>query len=460
MLMLTLTRYTSRSSETTRIHSQFSISRQSSSSSSSSQVDEHFYGVSVTPLALACASPFTMPSMARQESNGINSSDSSKSIHPHKENTYVKILAEDSAENLQSGADPAKIDARLIRQYLDIFFDQANISALDLLPRGRFMAWALDCTGKSMVDTIMLYALMSWASFRCNRSESVDHRAIFKATVYRELELLNSERCLQSAHALLFLAFTEYGDHQYQAGSEAFAMSVDTMRLLELNVEQVCREDVRAYGLSAGMDAECRRRTFWAAFCFDSHLQLENSSLEVMNHSGITIKSSDEIELDHSGWLLQQPCLESDRGLWIPSTAREGKMLSNAGHIIRITRIHSDIVSNVSRVEAITRSSNRFPDDHAVRRHFHHRLNAWACAYNNTSHYQSATCSKDIGGLNMMYYSSQMELNRRIWYRGLSKSDLSSYARDATLHALAALILAEPVVSRGGSKMRDHLFVS
>lgn len=311
-----------------------------------------------------------------------------------------------------------------------------------------------------MTDRVMLYALMSWASFRCSRSDSADRRATFKAIVYRELGLLNTERCLQSAHALLFLAFAEYGDHQFQAGSDAFAMCVDIMRFLKLHVEQIHGEDVRVYGFPADVNTECRRRTYWAAFCFDSHLQLKGLSLEVMNRSGIAIKSPCAIEPCHCEWLLPQSCFELDSGLENPSTTQAGNTICSTAHMIWITRIFAGIVSNVSRVAAVHRSLNRPPDDQYVRGHLHVRLEAWADAYGNCMLDQSATRSGSMGGLGILYYNSQMELSRRIWHRGLSDSELASHARNATKHALAVLILAEQVTSRGGSEMRDYLFVS
>lgn len=312
-----------------------------------------------------------------------DSSSTSRSVRPSKEDTRAKVPATESAENFQSGTDPAEIDVRLTQHYLTAFFDHTDIAVPVVLPRSQFMTWALDFPGKSMVDRVMLYALMSWSSFRCSRSDSADRRAVFKAIVYRELEVLNSERCLQSVHALLFLAFTEYGDHQFQAGLDAFTMCVDVMSFLKLDVEQVCREDMRAYGLSANVDAECRRRTFWAAFCFDDHLQLKSLSLEVTNRSDIAIESPCEIEPYHCEWLRRQSCFESDGSLGIPSTARESNMTCITAQMIWITRIHADIVSNMSRVEAGLLSPNRFPDDQVIRAHFYVRLKAWSDAYSN-----------------------------------------------------------------------------
>lgn len=387
----------------------------------------------------------------------------------------ARVLITDDNKRFTSEVDPADIDAGLTQHYLDIFFDQINIPVFNVLPRSPFMTWALNCTCKSLQDRIMLYALMTCASLHCVASDSADDRAVFKAIVYQEIGSLESCRGLQSVHALFFLAVAEYGDHQYQAGSIAFSKCVDTMTLLELDVEQKWKQELGVYELPAVTDEECRRRTFWAVFCFNSHLRLHDLSLQRIDQSGISISLPCENDLYNLERPSHRYCFAPDRRFEPSIAAEDTNILSEMAHMIEITRIHADINSHLSRSAVDLSSSNQDPNVLLDRKGIEARLELWADNYGDVlqtmkaSFYdaqnerrdsrQSYSRTRSIAGLNILYYSSQMVLNRRLHHRGLSDSELLSHARKATTNALDVLRLAEHVTARKGSGMRDHLFV-
>lgn len=388
------------------------------------------------------------------------------------------LLRKVACDMFTSAVDPAKMNDRLTRHYLCVFFDQTSIPMFDVLPRHRFIEWALGGTHKSLPDRILLYALMSCATLFCNKSIATGHRAIFRAIVYRELDLLQSQPCLQIVHALLFLTFTEYGDHRYQAGSNSFARCADTISALRLNIEQVRSEQSRTYNFTASVDAECRRRTFWAAFCFDVHMRLDNPTLQRMNECGIAIRLPCISKLYNCRWLLQQPLFEHSTGPRLSSITRGTDAQSDMAHMIQLTRIHADISAHISRNEIVRIATNRYPVDQAYRTYLQIQLRDWVETYRGASHDHKSwgfdehnrladlgrsevqIQPESIGGLHMLYYHSQMQLNRWIYHRGLEDSEHSFHARHATLHAIAALRLAEQVVSQETPSMRDHHFVS
>lgn len=402
--------------------------------------------------------------------------DTSEIEPPCNKGRPKELLAAYNSEKFASELDPAEADARLTQHYLGVFFNLINIPVLDVLPGNNFTKWAMDCTHKTTPDRMMLYALMSWASLDCPRLNASSDRAIFKRTVYQEMELLEKRRCLQSVHALLFLAFAEYGDHQCRAGSAAFAKCVDMMFLLELNHERTWSMEARVYDLSATMDAECRRRTFWAVLCFDSHMQLQSPSLRHMSTGDIGIRLPCENRLYDQEWLLQQPCSDTKRGLEASSADKDFDVMSDMAHMVQITRIYADIQSYTTKNDLKTSASMRHIYKQSHRRQFIVRLKSWAENYNDTlramhhdheslntrtsyssrsePHRRVTTC------LNMLYHSSQMKLNRWIYHRGMTDFELSTHASNATTHALAVLSLAEQIKKQGGFSTRNNSFIS
>lgn len=377
---------------------------------------------------------------------------------------------------LTGTVDPHEADPTLTRFYLSAFFEFINVPAFEVLPRHRFMNWVTTSSKKSPTDKTMLYALMAWTTAHCTNQDASEHRTVFKTIVYRALDRLEPRRCLQVAHVLLFLAHAEYADQRSQAGSDVFMRFINMMALLELGPKQDGREEgVIVYDFPPAARAECHRRTLWAAFCSDIYFRLGSS--EPRNLPVYPIPAELPCATPDYDVCRVSPgsCFEFDDESETSRFTRDCRTASSMAHLVQITQICGDVYSYALLTENDSTYEDRTESARRLRDELEGRLRCWAEAYNCSCSTEAitqtdqrgerggwttpATPMMKSGALDMLYHHAHMGLNRRIRHRGLSRKEIHTHARYATLHALQTLRLAQHLLSHRGSATKDYVFV-
>lgn len=397
------------------------------------------------------------------------------------ENDFKEIRYRDTTSNHQHGfsadADPLLVNATLSKSYLAAFMDYVNVPTFDVFPRKRFMHWAINKQDKSLRERIVLYAIMAMGSVHSTGPDTAAHRQIFKKIVYSELDRLESESYdLQLAHILLLLSFTDFVDAEHNTGFSAFVRAVGCVTWLQLNLEPARPSSDSVYGFPPDVHAECRRRTYWIAFSFDTYAALAKGDPRLLNKSDIYLRLPCASHFYENGQIPIMPVFDQENVLPNSLTTQQHLELSDMAYFLQITAIFSDVQLNSWRSQQSLRVGVQYYQERSVREKLEGRLKTWSDTYDEAlrvkdartreseqvprKSQESGTYTRRFAGLDLLYHYAIMELNRRIHHKSLSEAEVLQHAKIANVHAVETLRLAHQVMTRRGSETRDYLYTT
>ncbi|KAK5951058.1 hypothetical protein OHC33_007811 [Knufia fluminis] len=373
--------------------------------------------------------------------------------------------------------DPAIANAKLTRQYLDLYMEYINAPTFEIFPKGRFAQWAMNNHNKSLSDRIMLYALMAWGTIHSNDPKRANHRAIFKSIVHQQLDRLEAQYSLQLVHTFLCLCFAEFADQQHEKGFSIFVRCIGAIAFLKLNIEAPSSNDCTAYDFSPTMYAECRRRTYWAAFCTDTYSGLARGDPRMLRSTDVYLRLPCASELYEKDQIPDMPTFDQETVLPQSMTSKDHVSMANMVYLIQIASICGDVQHNAWRSQNFLRVGRRPISDRTTREKLESRLEDWAHTYNvalrakegeTTDSTDRPTNPRDLGGaraikfagLDMLFHWAHMELNRRVYHKSLPREEILRHARNATVHAAEVLKLSKQLLEPGGPNTRDYHFVT
>lgn len=386
-------------------------------------------------------------------------------------------LLEDARQaGFASDLDPAQHNVPLTKEYVNCFLQFANVPTFEIFPPKRFLQWTFEGRNKSLQDRIMLYAVMAWGTIHSDEAARVAHREIFKQIVYSELEDLESQYCLQTVHTLQFLAFAEFADSQHHKGFGLFVRCVGAISAMKLNIEQPIIDGVAPYGFSPSMYAECRRRTYWTAFCTDTFSGLGSGNPRMLHSKDVFLRLPCTQEMYEEDRIPTLRIYDHEDGIPKTVSTQETLALGNMAWLLQIATICSDVQLNAWRSQNNFRIGNVYTPDREVRGKLKKQLEDWAQSYNQGilvkegrqaeveraghNRVEGAARSQRFSGLDILCHYAHMELNRRVYHKRLSEKELVSLAKNANIYAIDTLMFAQQLLQRGGTETRDYIFVS
>jgi len=415
------------------------------------------------------------PSKRQRLSTGL--AERNINTNHHQSSSHDAVVSGIGDLGFGPNADPAMVNAKLTRHYLNCFMEYVNVPTFEIFPKDRFTEWAMHNHTKSLPDRMVLYAILAWGTIHSKETKRADHRAIFKTIINQELDRLETQYCLQVVHTLLFLAMAEFADQQYLRGFSVFVRCVGAIAFLQLNIEAPCSVDSICYDFSATMYAECRRRTYWAAFCTDTYAGLSKGDARILHITDVYLRLPCASELYEKDEIPNMPTLDQENVLPPAMTSWDHVSMANMAYLIQITSICSDVQLNAWRCQNSLRVGQPPVADRAVRQKLGDRLENWAHTYNialrakggeTTDSTTRPSGNSDIGGarankfagLDVLFHWAYMELNRRVYHENLTRTEISRHARNSKVHAAEVLKLSKQLLEPGGPGTRDYHFVT
>jgi len=372
--------------------------------------------------------------------------------------------------------DPATGNPKLTRHYVNAFMGRCNSLTFEILPKGPFTEWALNSRNKSLADRIMLYAVMALGTVSSKDTNAAEHRAIFKSIILHQLDRLETQYCLQLAHTLAYLSVVEYADRQHQKGFSYFVRCVGVISFLQLNIEASFSDDSITYGFSRNMYAECRRRTYWAAFCMDTFAGLSKRNPRILTNNDVYLRLPCASGLYEKDQIPDTPVFDQENVLPPSVTSEDHVRLGNLVYLIQITSICSEVQRNMWRCSNSLRVGRPYVSDRTIREQLNTRLESWAHTYTaalrakegeTTDSQTPSSITRDLSGaratkfagLDIFFHWTHMELNRKVYHKALAREEIVAHARNASIHAVEVLKLSKQLLEPGGPETRDYQFV-
>jgi len=151
--------------------------------------------------------------------------------------------------------------------------------------------------------------------------------------------------------------------------------------------------------------------------------------------------------------------------------------MANMVYLIQIASICGEVQLNAWRCQNSLRVGHTSVMDQAIRQKLGERLENWAHTYNialrakggDTSDSTTRPSSNgDVGGarankfagLDVLFHWTHMELNRRVYHKNLTQTEILRHAWNAKVHAAEVLKLSKQLLEPGGQGTRDYHFVT
>lgn len=385
-------------------------------------------------------------------------------------------LLEDARQfGLAVDLDPAQHNPSLTKEYVNCFLEFVNVPTFEIFPPNRFRKWIFESRNKSLQDRLMLYAMMAWGTINSDQASRVAHREICKQIVYSELEHIEFDYCLQTVHTLMFLTFAEFADRQHHKGFGIFVRCVGAISAMQLNIEKPGLENTTTYGFSSSMYIECRRRTYWAAFCTDVFSGLSSGNPRMLHTKDVFLRLPCTREAYENDTIPMLPISDHDEVIPRSLSLHEYPALGNLAWLLQIATICSEVQLNAWRCQNNFRLGNIYTPDRETRGKLEKQLEHWAQSYNegivakegrqadaerfSVNRTDSAARAQKFSGLDILFHYAHMELNRRVYHKRLSEKELVVLAKHANINAIDTLMFAQQLLQRGGSDTRDYIFV-
>lgn len=374
--------------------------------------------------------------------------------------------------------DPVSVDSKLAKHYINAYLVHANTQTIDMFPSQHFTQWATGNQNKSLHDKVMLYALMALGSVYSDDQNRANHRAIFKTIVYQELDDLELQPCLELIHTILFLSIVEFADGRDQRADNVLNKSVGAVSALQMNVELPPDDKTTAYGFSPSMYGECRRRTFFTLYCREIFGRLSRADPRTPHRNDeIFLQLPCSSELYEKDEIPKLPIFDHNTVLPKSLSASQYIAMASLSHLVQICSICSQIQYNAWRCQTSLRVAGKQIHDCAERDNLAAQLREWADKYNDgiraregrtsdsdeprPNHTESAGArARKYTGLDFVFHYAHMELHRRVHHKSLTDKEISTHAKNATIHAIEALRLAQQVLDKGGTETRDYVFAT
>lgn len=359
--------------------------------------------------------------------------------------------------------------SRLSREYIELFLTHVNVPTFEIFPPNKLMQWAAHGSPKSILDHLVLYAIMALGSVHGEGQSCKLHRRDFKDAIYSELHQVQSKYCLQSVHVLLFLAFVEFADGEDHKAFSTFTRCMGAIAYLRLNVERSSQDVETAYGFSRAIYAECCRRTYFAAACTDAFAGIAKGDPRILQNHDIFLRLPCSKDLYEQDSIPVMPCFDPDFVVPRNVTTQEYASIGEMTWLLQIAFLCSEVQLNVWRHENSLRIGRPYIGDRSVREKLRVKLDWWEDAYNqarrlhgnmdvrdnssNNRHRNNR--SRTSVGLDLLFHYAHMELNKRVRHHDLSEKEIIDHAKEANIHAIEVLKLVHQVQEESGLSTRD-----
>ena len=369
--------------------------------------------------------------------------------------------------------DPAVTNTKLTRQYITAFAECAKEVTFDVFPAAPLIDWAMNSPSKSLSDIMMVHTLMALGTIHTNNTDKAQHRVLFKSIASQQLAQFETQYSLQLVHALMFLSFAEYADGQHEQGLAYHMRSLGVISSLQLNVEDPLPDKSNAYGFSPSMFAECRRRTYWAAFCKDILIGLTSRRPRFLHNKDVYLRLPCARRLYEEDEIPDAPFFDQDNILPLSMATGNHVQMGHLVYLMQIAFIHSEVQLYARRCSNSLRVGRSDVGEQRTREMLHARLEDWAQTYTaairvrekaNIDSESLLDHARNVGksrapkfaGLDILYHWAHMELCRNLYHGNLTRQDVLAQASNATQHAVEALKMSTQLLEFGGPAMRDY----
>ncbi|KAI9841136.1 MAG: hypothetical protein M1837_000980 [Sclerophora amabilis] len=361
--------------------------------------------------------------------------------------------------------DPYDTDPGLVTDLFELYFEHINAAIYNIFPRQPFMRWLKTCKHKSQNDLMLVYTMLTVASnFSAVGERKTISREFARISRYA-IDKHHDDFTLQLVQSRLLLALHYFASDRVTEAWDCSGAAFRAGSWLKLNLEDPHQHSLGAndYGLNFSGYAECRRRTFWAAYIMDRYNGLSAGHMSYFHDEDIFLRlPCDEASYEDQVEVRTPLFHEFKRSVSDSAQAADRSQLGSMAYLVHISSLVGDVLARIYRSSHL--SHDRYEEEYEdFYRTAQHDLSRWKASLP-----KGLTASRDnlddsvksglVGNfINMhtLYHATMMKLNRQARRKELKVESISRNIRQANKHASELLHVMRASTTRH-DRIRDE----
>ncbi|KAI9749184.1 MAG: hypothetical protein M4579_006972 [Chaenotheca gracillima] len=354
--------------------------------------------------------------------------------------------------------DPIDVDSGLVAHLMSLYFDHINSAAYGMFPRRPFLVWLETSKNKSPEDLMLIYSMLTVASHFSPHT----NRHSFSRDFARISEHATAEHrgkySLQLVQSRLLLALHYFALNMPTEAWDCSGAAFRATSGLNLNLEEprteLPHQSAVTYGLTPSGYAECRRRTFWAAYMMDRyHAFYSGNALFFHDEDIFNLLPCDDVSFEEQRHT-QAPFFRSYSISAGKTDILADSVLGPMVYLIHISSIWGKVCSGIYR-------TGNMPYDGYEERHeelqrtTQELLDQWKASLPEELIYSEGNLHANIRSgnsdvfvsMHTLYHMIGMKINRRVSSKYLGGASIRRNIRQATNHASELLQMMKSFVT-------------
>jgi hypothetical protein len=359
-------------------------------------------------------------------------------------------------------ADPYVVDGELTLHYANKYFKHVDSATTCILPRKAFLRWVRECTTKSPIERMLLYAVLAMGTVFSQHPESRLHQDMFIDIVNNAVLDTGNTLTLQLVQTRLILGLFAFSQGQNNRAWDFCNSALRTALRLNFHTEEgvalVGGENGFDFGLDHATLKECRRRAFWAAYimdCFNACCSMPITSVgraECHLRLPCSQPAYQRGEIPVTPFTLfndpdgQSPRPEEIAGVGV------------LGYLVEIATIFKEVMRRISKSKTQGLEADRL-DMEAFQQDALRRLDTWDRLMKK--HLRPVRDGREpVNGLHILYHYTAMILRRHMRYSEASKQQIVDNVRGAFGHARQMMVMVQELSNHEAKETPSSRFAT
>ncbi|EXJ60808.1 hypothetical protein A1O7_04961 [Cladophialophora yegresii CBS 114405] len=342
-------------------------------------------------------------------------------------------------------ADPTEVDREMTLYYVNKYFNHVDGATTCILPRKAFLRWVKECSMKSSVEKMLLYAVLAMGTVFSHRAETARHQDLFIDIVNNAVQETGNTFTLQLVQTKLILGLFAFSQGQNNRAMDFCGSALRIALGLQYHTEEgIASLDAKNgfdFGLNYATLVECRRRAFWAAYIMDCFNACCSMPITSVGRAECHLRLPCSQPAYQGGEIPVTPfSLSTDLGDQ-SATPDNIAHVGVLGYLVEIATIFKEVMRRISKSKPQASEEDRLSME-AFQQDALRRLDVWDPLMRKYL-YQVRDGREPVNGLHILYHYTAMLLHRHMRYSEASKVQIVENVRGAFKHARLMMVMVQ-----------------
>ncbi|ETI24343.1 hypothetical protein G647_03712 [Cladophialophora carrionii CBS 160.54] len=342
-------------------------------------------------------------------------------------------------------ADPYEVDREMTLYYANKYFNHVDGATTCILPRKGFLRWVKECTTKTSMEKMLLYAVLAMGTVFSHHAGTTHHQDLFIDIVNNAVLETGNTFTLQLVQTKLILGLFAFSQGQNNRAWDFCGSALRIALGLQYHTEEgVASVDAKTgleFGLNYATLMECRRRAFWAAYIMDCFNACCSMPITSVSRAECHLRLPCSQPAYQRGEIPTTPFSLSTEPDEHSASGDNIAQVGVLGYLVEVATIFKEVMRRISKNKPEASEGDRLSME-AFQKDALRRLDAWDPWMRKHLH-QVRDGREPVNGLHILYHYTAMLLHRHMRYSEASKVQIVENVRGAFKHARLMMVMVQ-----------------